>query len=242
MAKTPRYKDEKLLEAVVRYADQYRGKIEATKLARWASDNVDGLQGVEGWHFTRPEEKTDPKTGKKIKKTKLCTAKINELNAARNTVTAMNANVLLKSANVDKFLNLPRQEQRQLIIETRAQVDKLIAENVSLRGENKAVAAKTQAVSAHVELMEQQLDSLKADHAKLLSVVTRGMETFDAHKHKKMLESIGVCDGLFDLDTYIASLTLRIDKVASINDIIRKNRVAAATTDVNSLMNGIEFE
>lgn len=84
MAKTPKYTDEKLLEAVVKYADQHRGKIEATKLAEWASENIEGLEGVADRHFTRPEEKTDPKTGKKVKKTKLCTEKITELNAARN--------------------------------------------------------------------------------------------------------------------------------------------------------------
>ena len=37
MAKTQKYRDELLLEAVVKYAELNRGKIAATKLAEWAS-------------------------------------------------------------------------------------------------------------------------------------------------------------------------------------------------------------
>lgn len=241
MAKTPKFPDEKLLEAVVKYADQHRGKIEATKLARWASENIEGLQGVEDRHFMRPEEKKDPKTGKIIKTIKLCTAKINELNAARNTITVMNTNVLLKSANVDKFFGFPVHEQRRLILETRKQVDQLIAENRSLRAENNAVAAKTQAVSTKVKSVEEDIKELRADHAKLLILVTRAMDAFDKDERKKMLASIGVCDGMFDLDTYADSLTQRVEEISSLNSIIKKNQKTKVNIVTDTLMGGIEF-
>ena len=242
MAKTPKYPEEKLLEAVVRYAEQYRGKIEATKLAAWASENIEGLDGVKDRHFTRPTEKKDTKTGKKVKEIRPCTAKINELNAARNTVTQMNTNVLLRSSNVDKFLDLPRHEQRQVIFDTRAQVDRLIAENAFLRQESKAVEARSQTISRYTESLEQQLESLKNDQAKLLSLVTRAMDKFDADERQRMLESIGICDGLFDLDTYVGSLSLRINELSSIDDAIRKDRAVIPAIDINILMGGFDFE
>ena len=241
MAKTPKFPDEKLLEAVVKYADQHRGKIEATKLSRWASENIEGLQGVEDRHFMRPEEKKDPKTGKIIKTVKLCTAKINELNAARSTVTAMNTNVLLKSANVDKFFGVPVHEQRRLILETRKQVDQLIAENRSLRAENNAVAAKSQAISLRTDFLAKDVEKLKADHAKLLILVTRAMDVFDESERKKMLASIGVCDGTFDLDTYVDSLTQRVNEVTSLNEVIQKNQRTNVNVVVEALMGGIDF-
>lgn len=241
MAKTPKFSDEKLLEAVVRYADLHRGKIEATKLARWASENVDGLQGVEGRHFTRPEVKTDPKAGKIVKNIKLCTAKINELNAARSIVSAVSSNVLLKSANVDKFLSLPPQEQRRLILETRNQVDKLIAENVALRAENKAVSAKSQAVSTKTESLEKDMKDLRAEQRKLLVLVARAMDAFDAEERKRMLASIGVCDGMFDLDVYVDSLTQRVNELLSIDEIIWRNKNTSADVSAAALIGGIEF-
>ena len=242
MAKTPKYSGEKLLEAVVKYADLHRGKIEATKLARWASENVEGLEGVEDRHFMRPEEKKDPKTGKKVKNTKLCTAKINELNAARMTVLAMNSNVLLHSTNVDKFLGLPAQEQRRLILETRAQTDKLIAENAYLRAENKAVLAKSRAVSDKMVALDKDLSELKSKHEKLLILMNRTMKEFDESERKIMLASIGVCDGLFDLDTYVDSLTQRINEITSVNEIIKNNRTVNEDTSINTLIGGINFE
>lgn len=239
MAKTPKYTDEKLLEAVVKYADQHRGKIEATKLAEWASENIEGLEGVADRHFTRPEEKTDPKTGKKVKKTKLCTEKITELNAARNTVSAMNTNVLLRSANVDKFLGLPPQEQRRYILDTRAQVDKLIAENNCLRAENKAVTVKAKALTAQMDALDNTMRAIKEQQNRVLALLSRTMKAFDENERKKMLASIGVCDGMLDLDMYVDSLTQRINEISSINEAIRNDRIQ--NTDVNTLMEGIDF-
>lgn len=241
MAKTPKFPDDKLLEAVAKYADLHRGKIVATELAQWASENINGLQGVEARHFMRPEEKKDPKTGKIVRNIKLCTAKINELNAVRSTATAMNTNILLKSANVDKLFSLPVQEQRRLILETRKQVDQLIAENISLRTENKAVAAKSQAVSARMDAVGKDLEKLKKDHEKLLILTTRAMDTFDERKRKEMLASIGVCDGTFDLDTYVDSLTQHVNEVTSLNEVIQKSQRTNVNMVVEALMGGIDF-
>lgn len=181
-----------------------------------------------------------PNAGRrKVKKTKLCTEKINELNAARNTVSAMNTNVLLRSANVDKFLGLPPQEQRRYILDTRAQVDKLIAENSYLRAENKAVTAKSHVLSTRADALDKELKDIQVKQAKLLTLITRAMRAFDEDERKKMLESIGVCDGMVDLDTYVDSLTRHINEISSINEVIRNDRMQNA--HINTLMEGIDF-
>lgn len=242
MAKTPKFSEDMLLEAVVKYAEQHRGKIEATKLAKWASKNVEGLEGVEDRHFMRPAKKKDPKTGQVISYVKLCTQRINELNSARNTVTAMNSNPLLKSASIDKFFSLPIHEQRKAILDTRAQVDKLIEENANLRSENKAVSSVSQTIAAKVDDLSQKLEGLRKEHDKLLVLVSRAMDKVDEEERKRMLKTIGVCDELFDLDAYANSLTLGINEVFSINDVIRKQRLKTKSADINDLMEGFEFE
>lgn len=241
MAKTSKFAEEKLLEAVVRYADLHRGKIEATKLAVWASENIDGLEGVESRHFIRSGSRKNTKTGKIEKYDRLCALKIKELNASRSTVTQMNTNTLLKSANVDKFLTLSPHEQRKLILDTREQVDKLIAENARLRAENSAVSASSNAISAQAEGLSQRLDSLKSDHDKLLVLLNRVMEKFDDNERRAMLETIGVRDGYFDLNVYANSLQMRLDEAEAINSIIRKTRVPSTGLEINELMGGIDF-
>lgn len=241
MAKTAKYTEEKLLEAVVKYAEQYRGKIEATKLAKWASVNIPGLEGVEDRHFMRPTEKRDPQSGKVTRQTKLCTEKIKELNAARSVAVGMNSNPLLKSANVEKFLELPTHEQRRLILETRRQVDKLVAENIYLQRENKAIKTRSDAIETQVLALSKVLEDLKKDQGQLLTIVTRAMAVFDEGERRKMLESIGVCDGYYDLDTYVKSLTVQISDAFSLNDVIKNHRTKSAASDIDKLIDGIDF-
>lgn len=242
MAKTQKYEDAKLLEAVVKYSEQYRGKIEATKLARWASENIEGLEGVEDRHFMRPTTKKDPRTGKLIKQLKLCAIKINEINIARSTVTAMNTNPLLKASNVDQFLKQPINEQRRMILETRSQIDKLVAGNANLRSENKVLATQNQELSAKTELLSYTLEELKNKQEKILTLLSRAMDAFDEQERRKMLEGIGVYDGAFDLNTYVDSLTLQLSDAFSINDQIKRHHTAANKSDLASIVEGINFE
>ena len=66
------------------------------------------------------------------------------------------------------------------------------------------------------------------------------MEEFDEAERKKMLASIGVCDGWFDLDAYAESLTVRMNEAVSVNAVIKKDRMA--NNSANDLMKGIEFD
>ena len=68
MARTQKFPEDLLLEAVVKYAEVEKGKIKATELAAWAASNIKGLEGVRDYHFMRPVRNKDSKHGKCQKK------------------------------------------------------------------------------------------------------------------------------------------------------------------------------
>lgn len=242
MAKTQKYAEDLLIEAVVRYADVYFGQIKATELAKWASNNIEGLEGVRDYHFLRPVKEKDIKTGKPVERPKMCTVRIEEINAGRRTTTEMNRNVLLNSTNVNNFLNLPVNEQRQAILDTRAQVSKLQSENLKLHRENESLLTKYRVLSDQAEKQEARIEELNRKQEKLRVVVNRAMAVYDDGERRKMLGSIGIRDGSLDLDTYVDSLTIDPSEAFAINAAIRGHRIMNINQKKEVLMEGIEFE
>ena len=242
MAKTQKYADELLTEAVVRYADVYLGRIKATELAEWATKNIIGLEGVRDYHFLRPVKGKDNKTGKTVERPKMCTVRIDEINTSRHTTTEMSRNVLLNSTNVDNFLNLPVNEQRQTILDTRAQVSKLRSENTKLHRENESLSTKYRALSEQAENLEARIEELNRKQEKLRVVVNRAMAVYDDGERRKLLESIGICDESLDLDTYVDSLSIGLSEAFSINAAIRSHRIMNINQKKETLMEGIEFD
>lgn len=241
MAKTQKYADDLLTEAVVKYADVYFGRIKATELAEWASQNITGLEGVRDYHFLRPVKEKDNKTGKPAEHPKMCTVRIEEINASRRTTTEMSRNVLLNSTNVDRFLDLPVNEQRQAILDTRAQVSKLRSENTKLHRENESLSTKYKALSEQTENLEARIEELDRKQEKLRVVVHRAMAVYDDGERRKVLESIGILDGSLDLDTYVNRLSIDLSEVFSINTAIKKHCVIDLTQKKETLMEGINF-
>lgn len=242
MAKTQKYADDLLTEAVVKYADVYLGRIKATELAEWASKNITGLEGVRDYHFLRPVKETDSKTGKPVERPKMCTVRIEEINASRRTTTEMSRNVLLNSINVDRFLDLPVNEQRQAILDTRAQVSKLRSENMKLHRENESLSTKYKALSQQAENLEARIEELNRKQEKIRVVVNRAMAVYDDGERRKVLESIGICDGSLDLDTYVDSLSIGLSEAFLINTAIRSHRIMNINQKKEALMDGLEFE
>lgn len=242
MAKTQKYADDLLTEAVVKYADVYLGRIKATELAEWAAKNITGLEGVRDYHFLRPIKEKNPKTQKTVERTKLCTVRIDEINAGRRVATELNRNVLLNSANVDNFLNLPVNEQRQTILDTRAQVSKLRSENMKLHRENELLSAKYRVLSERSEKLEAKIEELNRKQEKLRVAVNRAMAVYDDGERRKVLESIGICDGSLDLDTYVDSLSIGLSEAFLINTAIRSHRIMNINQKKEALMDGLEFE
>lgn len=64
MAKTQKYSEDQLLEAVVKFSEIEKKKIKATELARWCRDNIEGLEEVRDYHFTRPIKERMKRRGK----------------------------------------------------------------------------------------------------------------------------------------------------------------------------------
>ena len=104
MAKTQKYSEDKLLEAVVKFSEIEKKKIKATELAKWCRNNVEGLEEVRDYHFTRPIKSKDEKSGKIIERPKLCTLKIEEINNSRSLTASINKNLLLRASNIDTFI------------------------------------------------------------------------------------------------------------------------------------------
>ena len=100
MAKVQKYSDSLLLEAVIKYADQYPGKIYASRLANWASLNVPGLEEVREYMFLRPLIVKDPKTGKQKQRLRPCTERITAINASRTLSSNIKSNILLHSSTL----------------------------------------------------------------------------------------------------------------------------------------------
>ena len=242
MAKTQKYADELLTEAVVRYADVYHGRIKATELAEWASKNIAGLEGVRDYHFLRPVKERNSKTLKIVERTKLCTVRIEEINAGRRVATELSRNVLLNSTNVDSFLNLPVNEQRQAILDTRAQVSKLRTENNKLHRENESLSTKYRVLSEQAEKLDAKIKELNQKQEKLRVAVNRAMMAYDDEERRKVLASIGISDDTLDLDTYVDSLSIGLSEAFSINAAIKGHRITNINQKKETLMEGIEFD
>ena len=142
MARTQKYTEELLLEAVVKYAETGRGKIKATELAEWAGANVTGLEGVRDYHFMRPVREKDPQTGAVTMRRKPCTVRMDEINRARSLTAQISRNTLLKASTIEEFMNQPGFIQRRQIAETRETVGRLAAKNESLSRANEALRAE----------------------------------------------------------------------------------------------------
>lgn len=242
MAKTQKYADELLTEAVVKYADVYSGRIKATELAEWAAKHITGLEGVRDYHFLRSAKEKDPKTLKMVERKKLCTVRIEEINAGRRTATEMSRNVLLNSTNIDSFLEVPVSEQRQAILDTRAQVGKVRSENLRLHREKESLLTKYGVLFDQAEKQEARIEELHRKLEKLRAAVNRAMTVYDEGERRKVLESIGICDGNLDLDTYVDSLSIELSEVFSVSAAIKKYRVMNGIQKKDVLMEGIDFE
>ena len=62
MAKTQKYSEDQLLEAVVKFSEIEKKKIKATEIAKWCRSTMEGLEEVRDYHFTRPVKEKDEKT------------------------------------------------------------------------------------------------------------------------------------------------------------------------------------
>lgn len=238
MAKTAKYEDSRLLEAVNRYAETHPGKIKVTELAEWAGKNVPGLDGVRDYHFLRQAVKTDPKTGKQEKIDRACTIRIEQINIDRSTQLAIKRNPLISDSDVDAFFKLDRPEQRQCILDTRKCIAELLSRNTYLETANRALKAENGRLDADIEAGYAKITEIREKQGQLERICKQIIKVADEEKRREVLISMGIGEN-FDLNKCVKSMTIGENEIFSIKRSVEK---ASDVSDgfVDELFNGID--
>lgn len=250
MAKTQKYSEDQLLEAVIKFSEIEKKKIKATELADWCRRNIEGLEDVRDYHFTRSIKEKDEKTGKMVERPKLCTLKIEEINKSRSLTVGINTNLLLRASNIDTFMEQPDAAKRKMIVETRETVDKLLTRNGNITRENEALRAENKSMKSDILIMTDKIDVLQKAQDKLIKQVSYLMKATDEATRKEMLAKMGIEDESVDLNTYSESLKQELSEVMDINKSLRK--YLSETDDVSDtkekqtnitgdIMSGLDF-
>lgn len=237
MAKTQKYDDQLLTDAVIRYAEQHKGKIKCTELAVWARRNVPGLEEVRDYHFSRPETVINMRSGEKECIQKRCTAKIHELNIGRSNTAAMENNLLLCSSCLDDFFALPRHKQRQLILDTRAQMETMKNELQATKIKNEKLCAENSFLRNKDLLAKDSLNAIVEKQSGLEKVMSAIKKYVDRETRERALASIGIKDGKeYDLNV------LRLSLATDIEIALMNKEESSDTTDaLDDLLRGIDF-
>ena len=252
MAKKSNYSEEKLLEAVLAYADCHEGKIMVTSLAKWADENIEGLEGVKYYHFTRTVQ-TKNASGKTVERKKKCTERIESINATRDSVPGLEKNILVQSADIDSFFALSRTSQRREIMKTRSQIEVLKAKNKALQAENKRRRAESASINDKIKALEKAAAQNTREIKKFRTIVYKYKSVVDEVTARKALQAIGIQDDGFDLQKYAASLEMQTEQTFDIMDSIKiTERVSTVVDDdsedniaekglISSLMDGLDL-
>lgn len=239
MAKTQKYSDTLLLEAVLKYSDVCTGKIKYVDLAEWASANIPGLEGVRDYHFSRQMVEVDKATGRKKTVVKECTKRIEELNKARSVAAGMDLNPLLHSNRVDEFFDLPRHKQVDIILETRKQLESVMRsvcfadlERNRLQQENNLLRDSQGEMVGNLKALSDKLAEFGGALRALKQYINNDLQ-------RKALESIGLVDGeYYDLERFYQSLCDDIEVL-----FMDKDRpIVEQSTLRDSILAGINFD
>lgn len=224
MAQKEKYTDEKLTDAVIRYSEAFPGKIKVSVLARWASTNIPGLEGVKAHNFRSKRKVVNKRTGKVEELSLGAFERIQTINKIRTGDAAVRTNELFKQSDPDVFLGLPRMEQRRQIIETRGQYEKLADENRELRRQNNILKTDNICLRDDIEKLRERLGLIQKRQEQIEKKISLMVNIMDREKQRETLNSMGVMDGGFDLEKYQESLRLDIDEVFSISQSIKSFR------------------
>ena len=250
MAKTQKYSEDQLLEAVIKFSEIEKKKIKATELADWCRRNIEGLEDVRDYHFTRSIKEKDEKTGKMVERPKLWKLKIEEINKSRSLTVGINTNLLLRASNIDTFMEQPDAAKRKMIVETRETVDKLLTRNGNITRENEALRAENKSMKSDILIMTDKIDVLQKAQDKLIKQVSYLMKATDEATRKEMLAKMGIEDESVDLNTYSESLKQELSEVMDINKSLRKylsetddasDTKEKQTNITGDIMSGLDF-
>lgn len=218
MGRTAKFTDDLLLEAVIKYSEFTKTTIKASELARWASNNITGLEEVKDYHFTRPVK--NPITGELEKK--ICTQRMEELNAARDTRQRENKNVLLSSVNMDKFFDMDIRNQRKEIKETREILSEYKRTNIYLRKQNDYLKSLINGISEKMDAYDSEIKNIKKKQAALDKKVADVRRNISDVQIRNRLEEMGIIDGDFDLVKYNQSIREGVGEIFNIEEAIKR--------------------
>lgn len=220
MGKSQKYTEDQLLDGVVRYSEFYKKKIKVTELSKWCNENIEGLEEVRDYHFTRNVKVLDSKTGKMIERQKICTQRIEEINKSRSLKISINSNLLLRASNIDVVFEQSHFVQRKLIVEAREMFDTLLSKNYQLERENEVLRSINKNQKTSVDTVNVKVSQMQNTIQRLTKQVNYLMKAVDLENRKKALEKMGIEDRSIDLNTYIDSLQQSLDEVMNINKIL----------------------
>ena len=222
MAQKARFSDDQLMDAVIRYSEAFHGKIKVSELARWASENISGMEGVQAHNFRAKRKTYNSRTGKPEERELEAFIRIQELNRIRAGTGPAGQNVFLHASDPDAYLRLPKAEQRRQILEARSFVETTNSKNRSILRENAAIRAENERVKEENCRQNRLLAEIQKKQEALDRQLRMVIQEIDANEKTDILCSLGVMDGGFDLVAYQASLRQDIRDAFSISDEIKK--------------------
>lgn len=209
MARHAKYNEDLLLEAVVKYAGIHEGKIKPVEVAKWANDNIEGLEGVKYYDFTR--KIIVNKNGKKEEQDKLCKMKIDELNNERSVIFNIKQNQFLMSTDIENVLNLPKNKLTKQIIEAREMYISLIRKNKNSAKRIDHLLEENKQLKELIDKLEGQIDEIKKEQEDVKNKIKYIREAADEKFIRAKLKEVGLTDGYFDIDTLVDSLDTQIN-------------------------------
>lgn len=238
MAKKQKINNDLLLEAVVKYADICKGKIKYKELAEWSAANIEGLEEVKDYMFSRAIAVKDPVTGKVKKQDRPCTTRIKEINESRIITAGISRNVLIQASNIDNFFSLPRTEQRRAILSTREQVASLTKRNICLERENKRIIAEDEDLKKFSVELEKRILSIVETQELLKKQINYIRKFTDEVQRRQALERIGITEEGFQL--LVNQESQYVEETFSFGDAIKKFQKAMEQSEEHQSMDSPE--
>ena len=229
MGKVSRFSDDLMVEAVENYAKQFPGKIIVTRLAKWSSDNFEGLEGVTRKDFERKRTIKSEKTGKKELADRPAMLRIREINDLRSVTEKIKRNTLLQSSRLNAYFELPGNIQRQLILDTRAQFDAITEKNVQLLRRNKLLEEENKLLREENERLQHEQDKLRKECILIEEKIDHAIRSADEEMRRQVLASFGVSNEGYFMTKY--KKTLKLTEEASFDK---------ATSQISSEMKLVE--
>ena len=195
-------------QAVESYAKQFPGKIVVTRLAKWSSEYVEGLEGVTRKDFERKRFIKSEKTGKKEQTDRPAMLRIREINDLRSVTEKIRRNTLLQSSRLNAFFELPGHIQRQLILDTREQFDIITDKNVQLLRRNNLLEEENKSLREENDRLQQEQDNLRKECALIERKIDHAIRSADEGMRRQVLASFGVSNEGYFTTKYKTTLSL----------------------------------